>query len=63
MRNKQECYDAIAKASYQGPKRNFDFNFYVTIHQQAHHDLIRLGELIPENKKVHNFLNGITDHQ
>jgi len=60
-RNKQECYDAIAKASYQGPRRNFDFNSYATIHQQAHQDLVRLGEPIPENKKVRDFLNGITD--
>jgi hypothetical protein len=63
MRNKQECYDAIAKASYQGPKRNFVFNSYVMIHQQAHQDLIRLGEPIPENKKVRDLLNGITDPQ
>jgi hypothetical protein len=40
--NRQECYDAIAKASYEGPKRNFDFNSYVSIHQQAHQYLIRL---------------------
>jgi hypothetical protein len=51
-RNKQECYEAIAKASYQGPKRNFDFNSYVSIHQQAHQDLVRLGEPVTDNKKV-----------
>jgi hypothetical protein len=62
-RTKQECYDAIAKANYQGPRRNFDFNTYVGIHQQAHQDLIRLGEPIPENKKVRDFLQGITDPQ
>ncbi len=60
-RNKQECYDAISKATYQGPKRNFNFNSYVSIHQQVHQDLIRLGEPIPVNKKVRDFLNGITD--
>jgi hypothetical protein len=60
-RNKQECNDAIVKAVYQGNKRNFDFNSYVMIHQQAHQDLIRLGEPIPENKKVRDFLHGITD--
>jgi hypothetical protein len=62
-RSKQECYDSIAKATYQGPKRNFDFSSYVAIHQQAHQDLIRLGEPIPENKKVRDFLHGITDPQ
>ena len=62
-RSKQECYDAISKSSYQGVKRNFDFSAYVAIHQQAHQDLVRLGEPIPENKKVRDFLQGITDPQ
>jgi hypothetical protein len=62
-RSKQECFEAIAKATYQGARRNFDFNAYVTIHQKAHQDLIRLGEPIPENKKVRDFLQGITDPQ
>jgi len=52
-RGKQECYDTISKANYQGPRRNFDFSTYVAIHQhQAHQDLQRLGEPVPENKKV-----------
>ena len=62
-RSKQECYDAISKANYQGTKRNFNFSTYVAIHQQAHQDLIRLGEPVPENKKVRDFLQGITDPQ
>jgi len=62
-RGKQECYDSILKAIYQGNRRNFTFNNYVTIHQQAHQDLARLGEPVPENKKVRDFLNGITDPQ
>jgi hypothetical protein len=62
-RSKKECYKSIAKATYQGTKKNFDFSAYVAIHQQAHQDLIRLGEPIPENKKVHDFLHGITDPQ
>jgi hypothetical protein len=62
-RSKQECYDAIFKATYQGPKRTFDFSSHVAIHQQAHQDLIRLGEPIPENKKVRDFLHGVTDPQ
>jgi hypothetical protein len=57
-KKKQECYDAIIWANYQGPKHNFDFNTYESIHH-----LIRLGEPIPENKKVRDFLNGITDPQ
>jgi hypothetical protein len=62
-RSKQECYDSIAKAHYQGPRRNFDFNSYVHVHQQAHQDLQRLSEPIPENKKVQDFLLGITGPQ
>jgi hypothetical protein len=61
--SKQECYDAIRGANYQGTKRNFNFSTYVAIHQQAHQDLIRLGEPVPENKKVRDFLQGITDPQ
>jgi len=63
MRTKQECYDTIAKAVYKGNITKFDFNIYVTIHQQAHQDLLRLGEPVPEGKKVHDFLRGITDSQ
>jgi hypothetical protein len=62
-RTKQECYQAIARANYQGQRRNYDFNTYVATHQQAHQDLVRLQELIPENKKVRDFLQGITDPQ
>jgi hypothetical protein len=62
-RTKQECYQAITKANYQGPRRNYDFSTYVAAHQQAHQDLLRLNEPIPENKKVRDFLAGITDPQ
>ncbi len=62
-RSKQECYDSIAKSTYQGIKWNFDFSSYMAIHQQAHQDLIHLGEPIPENKKERDFLLGITDPQ
>lgn len=63
MRTMQECYQAISKANYQGPRRNYDFSTYVAAHQQAHQDLLHLNEPIPENKKVRDFLAGITDPQ
>ncbi len=63
MRSKQECYDAISKSNYQGTKHNFNFSTYLTIHQQAHQDLVPLGEPVPENKKVRDFLQVITDPQ
>jgi len=59
-RSKQEC---ITKASYQGAKQNINFGTYVAIHQQAHQDLVRLGEPVPKNKKVRDFLQSITDPQ
>ena len=31
------------------------------MHQQAHKELARLGEPIPENNKVHDFLSGLLD--
>jgi len=62
-RSKQECYNAISKANYQGTKRNFNFSAYVAIHQQVNQDLICLGEPFPENKKVRDFLQGITGPQ
>jgi hypothetical protein len=34
---------------------------YVSTHQQAHQELERLGEPIPENKKIRDFLSGILD--
>ncbi len=34
VRTKQQCYDSIAKANYQGPRCGFDFSSYVAIHQQ-----------------------------
>jgi hypothetical protein len=36
---------------------------YDAIHQQAHQDLHRLSEPVPENKKVCDFLHGINDPQ
>jgi hypothetical protein len=62
-RTKQECYDAIAKAVYKGNTRTFDFTTYVSIHQQAHQELLCLYEPVPENKKVRDFLSGLTDPQ
>jgi hypothetical protein len=62
-RTKQECYDSISKAIYKGNTRTFNFTTYVSIHQQAHQDLIHLYEPVPENKKVRDFLHAITDPQ
>jgi len=58
---KSSAYKMIQRANYQGPRRNFEFSNYVTIHQRAHEHLARFGEPVPELKKVRDFLDGITD--
>ncbi len=60
-RLKDAAYNNLLKANYQGPRRNFEFSTYVTIHQKAHEELARFGEPVPELKKVRDFLDGITD--
>jgi hypothetical protein len=59
--SKQDSYQMIAIANGQGSRRNYDFNMYVSMHQQAHQELERLREPIPENKKIRDFLSGILD--
>ncbi|MFN9981370.1 MAG: hypothetical protein ACK53Y_15705, partial [bacterium] len=58
---KSSAYKMIQRANYQGPRRNFEFSTYVSIHQRAHEHLSRFGEPVPELKKVRDFLDGITD--
>ena len=60
-RLKQAAYKSITKANYQGPRRNFEFSTYVTIHQRAHQALAKYNKPVPESKKVHDFIEGITD--
>ncbi len=55
-RSKQDCYQMITRANYQGPHRNYDFNTYISTHQQAHQELSHIGDPVPENKKVREFL-------
>jgi hypothetical protein len=51
IHTKQECYQLIAKAYYQGPHRNYDFNTYISTHQQAHQDLMQLNESVQKIRK------------
>ncbi len=60
LRLKASAYAAIKRAEYKGAK-NFDYELYRRIHTQAHSDLARYGEPVPEAKKVKDFLDGITD--
>jgi len=60
IRLKAEAYMSICRAEYKGAK-NFSYELYRRIHTQAHSDLARFGEPVPEVKKVKDFLDGITD--
>jgi len=58
---KAAAYAKIASARYSGQKRQFPFDSYVEMHQEAHNTLADLDEPVPETKKVTDFLAGITD--
>jgi hypothetical protein len=60
IRLKTAAYASIKRAEYKGHK-NFDFDLNKKIHTQAHADLKRYGEPVPETKKVKDFLDGITE--
>jgi len=51
----------ITAAKYYGDRMKFSFETYVTIHQDAYSDLIQYGEIISEEKRVRDLLQGIKD--
>jgi hypothetical protein len=55
------AYAKIASARFSGQKRQFTFDQYVEMHQDAHNTLEDLNEPIPETKKVTDFLSGVTN--
>jgi hypothetical protein len=60
---KDAAYATIRNSSYAGECRNWRFDNYYHLHQDAHYDLETYGEHISENKKVTDFLCGISDPQ
>jgi len=60
-RVKEAAYAAIANAKYHGERKKFSFDVYVNIHQEAYQDLQQNDEIIPEDKRVRDFLSGIKD--
>jgi hypothetical protein len=58
---KAMAYAKIAAAKYSWQKRQFTFDNYIEMHQDAHNTLMDLNEPVPETKKVTDFLSGITD--
>jgi len=66
--NEQNCikdaaYANIRNASYAGERRNWTYEQYYHVHQDAQYDLETYGENISENKKVTDFLRGISAPQ
>lgn len=60
IRLKAAAYAAIKRAEYKIAKK-FNFELYRQVHTQAHIDLERYGEPVPEAKKVKDFLDDITE--
>ena len=58
-RRKNEVYKTIDSLHYEGEKHTFDFEKFITYHQNAHKDLRAAGEPVPESRKVSVFLNNI----
>jgi hypothetical protein len=61
LTRKAKAYASMASSAFRGQRRGFTFDNYVSIHQDAHNELFDLEEVIPESKKVTNFLKGILD--
>ncbi|MGH7974125.1 MAG: hypothetical protein ACREBR_01265 [bacterium] len=60
-RRKDEAYKSLGNSLYVGERKNFTFEVYTNIHQKAHQDLMRMGEPVPENRKVQIFMDNIRD--
>jgi hypothetical protein len=61
-RVKDQAYASISTAKYYGDHKKFTFETYVMIHQDAYADLSQYGEIISEEKRVRDLLQGIKDN-
>jgi len=59
---KDQAYAAISSAKYYGDKKRFTFDTYMTIHQEAYANLEQYGEIVSEEKRVRDLLQGIKDN-
>ena len=57
---KQKAYSSITKAHFTGKSAKFSLGQYTAIHQAAHNKLEFCNEVVPETKKVTDFLQGIS---
>ena len=56
-----QAYQRISGSHYSGERAKFTFDDYVTVHQEGHNVLQECRQPVPENKKVIDFLAGISD--
>ncbi len=57
------AYASICNATYAGEFRNWTFENYSHLHQEAHYDLVMYREIMSESRKVTDFIRGIWDPQ
>jgi hypothetical protein len=55
------AFQSIESAKYTGRTRGFTLDDYIERHQKAHTELLILERPVPDEKKVQDFINGITD--
>jgi hypothetical protein len=55
------AYASLNASVYRGARRGYTYDNYVSVHQEAHNELLDLEEPVPETKKVTDFLKGIQD--
>jgi len=58
---KAAAYASLNASQYRGARRGYTYDNYVSVHQEAHNELLDLDEPVPETKKVTDFLKGIQD--
>ena len=58
---KAAAYASLTASVYRGARRGYTYDNYVSVHQEAHNELLDLEEPVPETKKVTDFLKGIQD--
>ena len=61
-KRKNEAYKTINSIRYESKKRVFNFEKYITLHQNAHEDLRVAGEPMSERRKVTVFLQNIVSN-
>ena len=63
LTQKVKAYNMIENAKYTGERKSFTFVDYITAHQEGYNLIIDAdpNEVIPESKRVRDFLAGIRD--